>query len=66
MMHIKKSDTIPNSLGDFHAFCGVRVSGLTRSYLTVDDALKAIRAKVGAWPCQDCLRAVREEITAVS
>jgi hypothetical protein len=49
-MHIRREDS--SGLG-FVAWCGVEVDGFTRSYMTVDNALKALRAKRGI-PCQEC------------
>ena len=60
-MHVKKDDVDGYSF-DFLAWCGVRVGGFTRAYLTVDDVLKAIRFKRGAYPCQDCLLAILEVV----
>ncbi len=69
-MHIKKlddpKDTSLNAIGSFRAWCGAEVGGFTRSYLSVDKALMAIRHKVGAYPCHDCLRALFEEVIAVT
>lgn len=56
-MHIYK-ESIPEGLYDFRAWCGVEVDGLTRSYLSIDTAVKALSLKRGAFPCQDCLRLI--------
>jgi hypothetical protein len=53
-MHIHRQDS--PGLG-FVAWCGVEVDGFTRSYMTVDNALKALRAKRGT-PCQECLQRI--------
>lgn len=60
-MHIKK-ETVENSLGDFTAWCGERVSGFDRAYLSIDNALKAIQARVGSYPCQKCLREISDQL----
>ena len=53
-MHIKKDDT-GQELGEFVAWCGAKVDGFTRAYLTVDNALKAIEQRRGVYPCQECI-----------
>jgi len=59
-MHIKQK-SIENDIA-FTAWCGVKVGGMTRAYLTVDNALKAIQARVGSYPCQECLRAISDQL----
>ena len=64
-MHIKKDDT-GQGLGEFVAWCGAKVDGFTRAYLTVDNALKAIEQRRGAFPCQKCLKEVERVISGAA
>ena len=56
-MHIKKNEAGDNF--SFISWCGVKVGGLTRSYLSVDNALKAVERKMGVHPCHKCLQEIR-------
>ncbi len=57
-MHIIKIDADDG----FYAtsWCGEKVGMLDRVYPSIDNALKALEHKVGAFPCQQCLRVVIE------
>ena len=63
-MHIKKDDA--GDFGEFIAWCGAKVDGFTRAYLTVDNALNAIEQRRGAFPCQECLKEVERVISGAA
>lgn len=62
MMHIKRNDT-DDPLGGFESWCGVQVGGFTRAYLSIDNALKAIEARRGIYPCHQCLAEIHRAIS---
>jgi hypothetical protein len=60
-MHIKKVDGGNKCIG-FIAWCGEEVDGFTRSYLTIDNAMKAISERVGEYPCHKCLQEIGKAV----
>lgn len=59
MMHIAKDVTESGHT----TWCGDgRIELLDWAYMSIDNALRAVREKVGQYPCHDCLRAISEAV----
>lgn len=62
IIHIKKTES-QNGLA-LTAWCGKEIGFLDKTYMTIDNALKAVNERVGSYPCKHCLSEVLSAIKA--